>query len=181
MGGRMPPSVECPDPTPIVRWSVSIYDVPIHTLDGGASGLDAAKGKTTLIVNVASKWGLTPQYEGLERLQERFSSQGFTVLGVPCNQFGAQEPGTPEEIATFCSTTYGVTWPMTDKVDVNGDNRHPLYQELVDTADSEGHPGDIRWNFEKFLVDDNGSVLARFSPLADPESDEVVGAIEKAI
>jgi glutathione peroxidase len=160
---------------------VSIYDIPIHTLNGGGGGLDAAKGKTTLIVNVASKCGLTPQYEGLERLQKRYEGQGFTVLGVPCNQFGEQEPGTPDEIATFCSTTYGVTFPMTEKVEVNGDNRHVLYQQLVDTADSEGHTGDIRWNFEKFLVDDDGSVVARFSPLADPESDEVVGAIEKSI
>jgi glutathione peroxidase len=160
---------------------VSIYDVPIHALDGSAGGLDAAKGKTTLIVNVASKCGLTPQYEGLERLQGRFSAQGFTVLGVPCNQFGAQEPGTPEEIATFCSTTYGVTFPMTEKVEVNGDNRHALYQQLVDTADAEGHTGDIRWNFEKFLIGSDGSVVARFSPLADPESDEVVGAVEKAL
>ncbi len=160
---------------------MSIYDVPIHALDGSASGLGAAKGKTTLIVNVASKCGLTPQYEGLERLHERFAAQGFTVLGVPCNQFGAQEPGTPDEIATFCSTTYGVTFPMTEKVEVNGDNRHALYRELVDTADAEGHTGDIRWNFEKFLVGDDGAVVARFSPLVEPESDEVVGAIEKAL
>ncbi len=160
---------------------MSIYDLPIHTLDGGDGGLDAAKGKTTLIVNVASKCGLTPQYEGLERLQERFSSQGFTVLGVPCNQFGAQEPGSPDEIATFCSTTYGVTFPMTEKVDVNGDERHPLYQELVTTADSDGHTGDIRWNFEKFLVAGDGTVLTRFSPLTEPEADDVIGAIEKAL
>ena len=160
---------------------MSIYDVPIHALNGSAGGLDAAKGKTTLIVNVASKCGLTPQYEGLERLQGRFASDSFTVLGVPCNQFGQQEPGTPEEIATFCSTTYGVTFPMTEKVEVNGDNRHTLYQQLVDTADAEGHTGDIRWNFEKFLVSDDGTVIARFSPLVEPESDEVVGAIEKAL
>ena len=160
---------------------MSIYDVPIHALDSSAGGLDAAKGKTTLIVNVASKCGLTPQYEGLERLQQRFAAQGFTVLGVPCNQFGEQEPGTPGEIATFCSTTYGVTFPMTEKVEVNGDNRHALYQQLIDTPDAEGHTGDIRWNFEKFLVGQDGSVVARFSPLADPESDEVVGAIEKAV
>ena len=160
---------------------MSIYDVPIHTLDGSAGGLDAAKGKTTLIVNVASKCGLTPQYEGLEKLQERFSSQGFTVLGVPCNQFGAQEPGTPDEIATFCSTTYGVTFPMTEKVEVNGDNRHPLYQQLVTTADGEGHTGDIRWNFEKFLVGRDGNVIARFGPLVVPEAPELVSAVEKAI
>ena len=160
---------------------MSIYDVPIHALDGSVGGLDAAKGKATLIVNVASKCGLTPQYEGLERIQQRFASNGFTVLGVPCNQFGEQEPGTPDEIATFCSTTYGVSFPMTEKVEVNGDNRHPLYEQLVTTADSEGHTGDIRWNFEKFLVGSDGQVIARFSPLTEPEADEVVGAIEKAV
>src|SRR5206468_10776889 len=144
-------------------------DVPIHTLDGSDGGLDAAKGKATLIVNVASKCGLTPQYEGLERIQQRFASKGFTVLGVPCNQFGAQEPGTPDEIATFCSTTYGVTFPMTEKIEVNGDGRHPLYQQLTAVADAEGGAGDIQWNFEKFLVSPDGEIVARFRPLIEPE------------
>jgi glutathione peroxidase len=153
----------------------------LGALDGAPLEGSAVQGRTVLVVNVASRCGLTPQYTGLERLQERYGERGFTVLGVPCNQFGQQEPGTPEEIATFCSTTYGVTFPMTEKVEVNGDNRHSLYQQLVDTADAEGHTGDIRWNFEKFLVSDDGTVIARFSPLIEPESDEVVGAIEKAL
>ena len=160
---------------------MSLYDVSIAQLDGTPGGLDAAKGKTTLLVNVASKCGLTPQYEGLERLQKRFGSDTFTVVGVPCNQFLGQEPGTAEEIASFCSTTYGVTFPLTEKIDVNGDDQHPLYAQLNQTTDSEGHSGDIRWNFEKYLLSANGGVIARFSPVTDPESDEVVDAIETAM
>ena len=131
-----------------------------------------------LVVNVASKCGLTPQYTGLEELQKRYAGQGFTVLGVPCNQFGAQEPGSPEEIQTFCSTTYGVTFPMTEKVDVNGDGRHPLYQLLTATPDAEGQAGDIQWNFEKFLVSPAGEIVNRFRPLVEPAADEVIEAIE---
>ncbi len=160
---------------------MSIYDVPIKSLDGEPGVLAEQKGKVTLLVNVASFCGLTPQYTGLEKLYERFGDKGFTVLGVPCNQFGAQEPGTPEEIKTFCSTNYSVTFPLSEKVDVNGDTRHALYQKLTPEADGEGHTGDIRWNFEKFLVGRDGEVLARFSPLVEPESDDVVGAIEKAL
>ncbi len=159
---------------------MSIYDTPIATLDGTPGGLDAAKGKVTLLVNVASKCGLTPQYTGLEELQTKFGGDAFTVLGVPCNQFGAQEPGTPEEIQTFCSTTYGVTFPMTEKIEVNGDARHALYQQLVTTADAEGRDGDIQWNFEKFLVGKDGNVVARFAPMVDPLAPEVVSAIETA-
>jgi glutathione peroxidase len=160
---------------------MSIYDVPINSLDGTAGVLDDRKGKVTLLVNVASFCGLTPQYEGLEKLHERFGEQGFGVIGVPCNQFGAQEPGTADEIKTFCSTTYGVTFPLAEKIEVNGDGRHPLYQQLTPTADAEGHTGDIRWNFEKFLVGRDGTVVARFSPLVEPENDDIVGAIEKAL
>jgi glutathione peroxidase len=135
-----------------------------------------------LVVNVASKCGLTPQYTGLEQLHERFASQGFTVLGVPCNQFAGQEPGTAEEIATFCSTSYGVTFPLTEKVDVNGEGRHALYQQLVDVPDvDDGHTGDIRWNFEKFVLAPGGEVVARFNPTVEPTSDEVVSAVEKAL
>jgi glutathione peroxidase len=131
-----------------------------------------------LVVNVASKCGLTPQYTGLEELQKRYAGKGFTVLGVPCNQFGAQEPGSPEEIQTFCSTTYGVTFPMTEKVDVNGDDRHPLYQLLTATPDAEGEAGDIQWNFEKFLVSPAGEIVNRFRPVVDPAADELIEAIE---
>ncbi|MBT2211441.1 glutathione peroxidase [Actinomadura sp. NEAU-AAG7] len=160
---------------------MSVYDVEIGGLQGGSADLAQYRGTSVLVVNVASKCGLTPQYAGLERLQERFAERGFTVLGVPCNQFMGQEPGTPEEIAEFCSATYGVTFPLTEKVDVNGEQRHPLYQGLVGTADAEGHTGDIRWNFEKFLIGPDGAVAARFAPQAEPESAEVVTAIERTL
>ncbi len=160
---------------------MSLYDVALRSLDGQPGVLADQKGKVTLVVNVASKCGLTPQYEGLERLYERFASQGFSVVGVPCNQFGEQEPGTPDEIKTFCSTTYGVTFPMAEKIEVNGEGRHPLYAQLEETADGEGHSGDIRWNFEKFLLSRDGDVVARFSPLVEPESDDIVASIEKAL
>jgi glutathione peroxidase len=159
----------------------SVLDVDINSLQGGSADLGQYRGKAVLLVNVASKCGLTPQYAGLERLQERYAAQGFTVLGVPCNQFLGQEPGTSEEIAEFCSATYGVTFPLTEKVEVNGDGRHALYERLVGFADAEGHTGDIRWNFEKFLVGTDGEVVARFSPQTEPESAEIVAAVEKAI
>jgi glutathione peroxidase len=149
----------------------------LNALGGGA--LDLA-GRTVLVVNVASKCGLTPQYEGLERLQQRYGGERFTVLGVPCNQFGGQEPGTSEEIATFCSTTYGVSFPMTEKVEVNGAGRHPLYERLTATPDADGEAGDIQWNFEKFLVSPAGEVLARFRPMVTPEDERVIAAIEAA-
>jgi glutathione peroxidase len=138
-------------------------------------------GKALLVVNVASKCGLTPQYSGLERLQERFGGQGFSVVGFPCNQFAGQEPGSAEEIQTFCSTTYGVTFPLFEKIDVNGEGRHPLYAELTKTADTDGDSGDVQWNFEKFLVSADGEVLARFRPRTEPEDDQVVKAIEAAL
>jgi glutathione peroxidase len=160
---------------------MSVYDVPLKSLDGDPGVLGEQKGKVTLLVNVASFCGLTPQYEGLEALYERFGAQGFSVVGIPCNQFGAQEPGTADEIKTFCSTSYGVEFPLTEKIEVNGDDRHPLYRQLTETADGEGHTGDIRWNFEKFLVSRDGDVIARFSPLIEPGNDELVGTIEKAL
>jgi glutathione peroxidase len=160
---------------------MSVYDVSINALDGSPVDLHDFEDREVLLVNVASKCGLTPQYTGLEELQKRYADRGFTVLGVPCNQFGGQEPGSSEEIAEFCSATYGVTFPMTEKVEVNGDGRHALYQQLVDVPDNEGHTGDIRWNFEKFLVSRDGEVLARFSPLVEPEAPEIVDAIEKAL
>ncbi|MCU1455804.1 MAG: glutathione peroxidase [Acidimicrobiales bacterium] len=157
---------------------MTIYDHTVHALDGGDADLADQKGKAALIVNVASKCGLTPQYEGLERIHERYADRGFAVLGFPCNQFGGQEPGSPEEIATFCSTTYGVTFPLYEKIDVNGDDRDPLYAELTETADAEGAAGDIQWNFEKFLVSPDGEVVARFRPMIDPEDPELLAAIE---
>lgn len=157
---------------------MSLTDHPIAALDGSPLDLSSFAGKAVLVVNVASKCGLTPQYEGLERLQETYADRGFSVLGVPCNQFLGQEPGSAEEIATFCSVTYGVTFPLTEKVDVNGDDRHPLYGELTAFADAEGHSGDIRWNFEKFLVSPAGEVVARFAPTVEPEDPSVVAAIE---
>ena len=161
---------------------MSIYEgLTINALDGHPLDFEQLRGKATLVVNVASRCGLTPQYTGLEQLQERFASSGFNVLGVPCNQFGGQEPGTAEQIATFCSANYGVTFPMTEKVEVNGAGRHQLYSRLVTTTDAQGHAGDIQWNFEKFLVTPSGDVAARFRPQTDPLSPEVVAAIQAAL
>ena len=156
---------------------MSIYDHPVTALDGSAADLHDYEGKAALIVNVASKCGLTPQYEGLEQLQQTYGDQGFTVLGFPCNQFLGQEPGTSEEIATFCSTTYGVTFPMFEKIDVNGDDQHPLYAELTQVEDADGAAGDVQWNFEKFLVAPDGSVT-RFRPGVEPQDPAIVSAIE---
>ena len=158
---------------------MSLYDIPVHTLNGDPSSLGSLAGKTLLVVNVASKCGLTPQYEGLERLHERFAGQGFAVVGFPCNQFGGQEPGTADEIAEFCSATYGVSFPMFEKIEVNGPERHPLYQELTAVPDASGEAGDIQWNFEKFLVRPDGTVAARFRPRTEPDDPAVVAAIEE--
>jgi glutathione peroxidase len=163
-------------PTPM-----SIYDLPINSLEGTPGQLSEQKGKVTLVVNVASKCGLTPQYTGLENIHEKYADRGFSVLGFPGNQFMGQEPGTPEEIREFCDTNYHVTFPLFEKIDVNGAQRHPIYTELTKSADAEGHDGDIRWNFEKFLVGGDGTVIARFPPQVDPESPEIVGAIEGAL
>ncbi|MFD0315624.1 glutathione peroxidase [Streptomyces flavalbus] len=159
----------------------SVLDTEIGALRGGPADLGQYAGQAVLIVNVASKCGLTPQYEGLERLHERYAERGFTVLGVPCNQFMGQEPGSAEEIAEFCSATYGVTFPMTEKVEVNGAGRHPLYDRLTGFADAAGHSGDVRWNFEKFLIGRDGQVVARFAPQTEPESAEVTAAVERAL
>lgn len=160
---------------------MTLLDQSIATLSGQPSTLGALAGKATLVVNVASKCGLTPQYTGLEELQKKYGSRGFTVVGVPCNQFLGQEPGTADEIATFCSTTYGVTFPLTEKVEVNGDGRHPIYAELTKAADAEGVSGDIRWNFEKFLIDGAGKVVARYSPMVAPDDAGLVSDIEKLL
>jgi glutathione peroxidase len=156
-----------------------LMDLPVTTLQGEHTtfgGITA--GRAALVVNVASRCGLTPQYAKLEALHEQLAGRGFTVVGFPCNQFGGQEPGTAGEIATFCSATYGVTFPMSDKVDVNGPQRDPIYQLLTPVADASGAAGDIRWNFEKFLVAPDGAVLARFSPQTEPDAPEVRAAID---
>ena len=155
-----------------------IYDIPVNTLQGEPSSLGAYKGKALLVVNVASQCGLTPQYGGLQKLQDRFAERGFSVLGFPCNQFLEQEPGTADEIAQFCSVNYGVTFPLFEKIEVNGPGRHAIYDELTSTPDGEGAAGDIQWNFEKFLVGPTGDIIQRFRPMVDPEAPEVVDAIE---
>ena len=160
---------------------MALFDAPIAYLDGTPADLHELDGKAVLIVNVASKCGLTPQYEGLERLQGRYADRGFTVLGVPCNQFMGQEPGTSEEIAEFCSATYGVTFPMTSKVEVNGDDRHPLYDVLTATTDAKGEAGDITWNFEKFLVAPDGTVAGRFRPQVEPSDADLAKAIDAVL
>lgn len=162
--------------------SMSVYDADLNALDGTPGVLADQKGKVTLLVNVASKCGLTPQYTQLEELQKRYGDQGFTVVGVPCNQFLEQEPGSPEDIATFCSVTYGVTFPLTEKIEVNGEGRDPLYAELTSVPDADdGTVGDIRWNFEKFLVGRDGDVIARFNPTVVPDDPKVVAAIDAAL
>ena len=160
---------------------MSIYDVPITAMDGHETTLAEYKGKAMLIVNVASQCGFTPQYAGLQKLHETYAERGLAVLGFPCNQFGGQEPGTHDEIKTFCETSFGVTFPLFAKVDVNGEGRHPLYEELTKVADAKGHTGDIRWNFEKFLISPDGDSVVRYSTLVTPEDPDLVGAIEERL
>ena len=157
---------------------MSVYDIAVNTLSGEPSSLGDHAGKTLLIVNVASKCGLTPQYTALEEIYERYADRGFEVLGFPCNQFAGQEPGSAEDIQQFCTLNYSVTFPLFEKIEVNGPGRHPLYTELTKTADAEGHDGDIRWNFEKFLVSSDGDVVARYSPVVKPDDASIIGAIE---
>jgi glutathione peroxidase len=159
-----------------------LLQLPVTTLQGEPTTLGALTGgKAALVVNVASRCGLTPQYGALEALHEEFADRGFTVIGVPSNQFKGQEPGTAEEIAEFCSATYGVTFPMTEKVDVNGADAHPVYQRLTTTPDAEGTAGDVQWNFEKFLLSPDGEVVARFRPTTTPDAPEVRAAVESLL
>ncbi|HLS46353.1 MAG TPA: glutathione peroxidase [Ornithinicoccus sp.] len=160
---------------------MSLYDIPLTTLDGQSTTLGAYAGRALLLVNVASRCGLTPQYAGLERLQAEYAERGLTVVGFPCNQFGGQEPGTAEEIQEFCSATYGVTFPMMGKVEVNGPERHEVFTELAQVADASGEAGDVGWNFEKWVVDPSGEPVARFRSRVEPESAEVVAAIERVL
>ncbi len=160
---------------------MTVQDIALQTLSGDPATLGDFAGSAILVVNVASKCGLTPQYEGLQRLHDQFAERGFTVAGFPCNQFGEQEPGTQQEISEFCSVNYGVTFPLFAKIDVNGPGRHPLYAELTEVTDADGEAGDIQWNFEKFLIGRDGKVLGRFRPLTDPEAPELVSAIEASL
>jgi glutathione peroxidase len=157
---------------------MSVKNIELHTLDGKPATIGQFADKAVLVVNVASKCGLTPQYTALEALQKSYGDRGFSVVGFPCNQFGGQEPGTAEEISTFCSTTYGVSFPLFEKIEVNGAGRHPVYTELTAVADAGGEAGDIQWNFEKFLLDGDGEVVARFRPRTEPDAPEVIAAIE---
>ncbi|MBA3397574.1 MAG: glutathione peroxidase [Deltaproteobacteria bacterium] len=158
-----------------------MWNTPIKTLQGKDTQLASYQGKALLVVNVASKCGLTPQYATLEALQKKYGPKGFTVIGFPCNQFGGQEPGTAGEIQEFCSTTYGVTFPMMEKVDVNGPGRHEIYKALTAIADAEGRTGDIRWNFEKFVVSADGTKVTRFSPKVTPDDPTLIAAVEAAL
>jgi glutathione peroxidase len=161
---------------------MSLRDIPVRTLDDAPTTLaELAGDKALLVVNVASRCGLTPQYTGLVKLQQEYGPRGFTVVGVPCNQFMGQEPGSAEEIREFCAATYGVDFPLLAKTDVNGEARHPLYAELTEATDAAGQAGDIQWNFEKFLVGRDGGVLARFRPATEPQDLAVLAAIEAAL
>ncbi|WP_066899725.1 glutathione peroxidase [Mycolicibacterium houstonense] len=160
---------------------MSLNEIPLTTLDGKSTTLAELATGAALVVNVASKCGLTPQYTALEKLAQEYGARGLTVVGVPCNQFMGQEPGSAEEIQTFCSTTYGVTFPLLAKTDVNGADRHPLYAELTQAADADGEAGDIQWNFEKFLLAPGGTVVNRFRPRTEPDAPEVIAAIEAVL
>jgi glutathione peroxidase len=157
---------------------MAIHDIAVTTIDGEEKTLAQYAGKALLIVNVASKCGLTPQYEGLQTLYDTYKDRGLEVLGFPCNQFMGQEPGTNDEIKEFCSLNFNVSFPLFDKIDVNGDDRHPLYAELTQHEDGEGKSGDIAWNFEKFLVSPAGEIAGRYRPLVTPDAPELVEAVE---
>lgn len=177
---RTQAKVAAPAPLTIAK-EASMWNVPLKDLHGKDTKLADYKGKALLLVNVASQCGLTPQYTQLEALQKEYGPKGFTVIGFPCNQFGEQEPGSAEEIETFCSTKYGVTFPMMDKIEVNGAGRHELYKALTPLADSRGYTGDIRWNFEKFVVSADGTQITRFHPKTKPDDPTVIAAIESAL
>jgi glutathione peroxidase len=170
-----------PTATVVDKDADPMWNASIKTLRGQPMTLADHEGKALLLVNVASECGLTPQYQQLEQLQKTYGPKGFTVIGFPCNQFGGQEPGSAEEIEKFCSVNYGITFPITEKIEVNGEGRHPIYQSLTQITDDGGHTGDIRWNFEKFVVSADRSKVTRFSPKAKPDAPEVVAAIEAGL
>src|SRR6185437_4711293 len=157
---------------------MSLSDIGLRTLSGEQTTLSGYAGQAVLLVNVASQCGLTPQYTALEQLQKEYGGRGFSVLGFPCNQFHGQEPGTAEEIQEFCSTTYGVTFPLFEKLEVNWSERHPLYAELTRTPDADGQAGDVQWNFEKFLVSSAGAVVVRFRRQTEPDDPDVIAATD---
>jgi glutathione peroxidase len=160
---------------------MSVHQIAVRTLDGRPATLGEFHATALLVVNVASRCGFTPQYQGLQALYDRYGDRGLVVAGFPCNQFGAQEPGTAQEISQFCSVRYGVTFPMFAKVDVNGPGRHPVFAELTRAADAQGNSGDVLWNFEKFLVSGDGQVLARFRTGTEPLAPEVAAAVEASL
>jgi glutathione peroxidase len=178
---KLPPAGTAPPTVAAGKDLDSMWNVAIKTLTGQPTTLAAYKGKALMLVNVASQCGNTPQYATLEALQKKYGPKGFTVIGFPCNQFGGQEPGTAEEIQTFCATNYGITFPIMEKIEVNGPGRHDIYKSLTQIADAGGHNGDIRWNFEKFVVSADGTKITRFSPKQKPEDPAVIAAVEAAI
>jgi glutathione peroxidase len=178
---NLPPAGTAPTPVAVTKELDPMWNAPIKTLKGQPTTLAAYKGKALMLVNVASQCGNTPQYATLEALQKKYEAQGFTVIGFPCNQFGGQEPGTSEEIATFCATNYGITFPIMEKIEVNGDGRHEVYKALTPIADTTGKSGDIRWNFEKFVVSADGTKITRFNPKQKPDDPAVIAAVEQAL
>ena len=178
---KLPPPGTAPPPVTVTKELDPMWNAQIKTLDGKPATLASYKGKALMLVNVASKCGNTPQYATLEALQKKYEPKGFTVIGFPCNQFGGQEPGTSEDIQTFCATNYGITFPIMEKIEVNGDARHDIYKALTPIADASGHTGDIRWNFEKFVVSADGTKITRFDPRTKPDDPKVIAAVEAAL
>ncbi len=177
----LPPAGTAPTPVAVTKELDMMWTAPLKTLKGTPAKLEDYKGKALMIVNVASKCGNTPQYSSLEALQKKYAAQGFTVIGFPCNQFGGQEPGTAEEISEFCAVNYGITFPIMEKIDVNGPSRHEVYKALTPIADAKGTTGDIRWNFEKFVVSADGTKVTRFDPRTKPDDPTVIAAVEAAL
>ena len=178
---NLPPAGTAPPAVAVTNQLDPMWTAPIKTLKGQDTTLASYKGKALMLVNVASQCGNTPQYATLEALQKKYEPMGFTVVGFPCNQFGGQEPGTAEEIETFCATNYGITFPIMEKIEVNGEKRHDIYKALTKIADAGGHEGDIRWNFEKFVVSADGSQITRFDPRTAPDDPAVLAAIEAGL
>ena len=178
---NLPAPGVAPPTTPVTKEIEVMWNAPIKTLQGKDAKLADYKGKALMLVNVASKCGLTPQYTTLEALQKKYEAKGFTVIGFPCNQFGGQEPGTAQDIETFCATKYGVTFPMMEKIEVNGPGRHEIYKALTPIKDEGGTDGDIRWNFEKFIVSADGTKITRFEPQTKPDDPKVIAALEAAL
>ena len=178
---NLPAAGTAPAPVTVDKELDPMWNAPIKTLKGDPTTLAAYKGKALMLVNVASQCGNTPQYATLEALQKKYGPKGFTVIGFPCNQFGGQEPGNAEEISTFCATNYGITFPIMEKIEVNGANRHDIYKALTPIKDTAGKDGDIHWNFEKFVVSADGKQITRFSPKTKPDEPAVIAAVEAAL